>query len=288
MRLTSRLPLRHSPGEIRARLRRVMGLRQHDPVDHGVQSAVAAPAQSVPDSQSRRGLEWRDAGVRGELRVIREALAWSQETREDACGKGVHAAEARESWKSRRGDVLNLQADVVDVTLHKFEANRQPAYGRSPMLLKCTPVWCRVPRERPERAACDEATDLPFVFGIDLQEQMMDLTPDAVRLPDELVSLGGQYAEDGGLVIGLDARQRRSFHAHRPRYRGRIERVRLLTLPRTSPTACGPARVHLEHGLTEIHKSLRQASSISAGAFNAPLAGLPHLRRPPLKLIPSR
>ena len=96
----------------------MMRLSQDNPVDHRVQSAVAGPAQPVPDAHTRRGLEWRHAGVRGELRVIRKALAWTEEACEDAGSEGVHAAEAHESRKSRRGDFLDLQTDVVDMTLH--------------------------------------------------------------------------------------------------------------------------------------------------------------------------
>ena len=126
-------------------LRRVMSLCQHDPVDHRVQAAVTAPAQAVSHTHARRGHEWRSAGVRSELRVVRKALAGGQQPREDACSQRVHAAEAGVGGESRRGESLLVEADVVDMVLHQFEPNRQTAYGRRSVLRGPTAVRRRVP-----------------------------------------------------------------------------------------------------------------------------------------------
>ena len=83
------------------------------------------------------------------------------------------------------------------------------------MLLERALVQHCVLLECSKRSASGQAADLSFVFGIDLQQQMVNLIADAVRFSDELVPLGRQHAQDGGLVIGVDARQPRSFHAYR-------------------------------------------------------------------------
>ena len=155
MSLSPRFPLRHSSREIRSRLRRVVCLGQHDPIDDRVQSTVAASVQPVPDTHARGCLEWSHAGVGSELRITRKALARAQEAGKDARGEGVHTAEASEGRKSRGGEFLDLQTDVVNVLLQQLEANRQPAYGRSPVLLERPFVRRRVPGERFERATCD-------------------------------------------------------------------------------------------------------------------------------------
>lgn len=98
--LTTRLPLRETPVDVRPGCRQVVRLGQHDTIEHGIEPPIAASVQAMAHKSSGRRLQRRHAGVGGQLRVSREPMTGPKDARQGPGGEERTLSGDRARWRA--------------------------------------------------------------------------------------------------------------------------------------------------------------------------------------------